>query len=338
MNWLVFMTSIENDEVLQKLGIVFVGYEVGSSLREQLHKINANIEFASVYDALPYRTTSMHYCYNDTTLKAGFNMFFQFYPQRVRVRFREHFGTSHMECQYKIMSYGISPEMLPVDHEGRMKKPFIERHIDRLRTLRYEGGDAMDVQAVEGTTATHYNSTIEVATDNDVLLGRGIPCQTHPGNIRLGKLIQSKQTEFIKSSKFDKTLMTYDIMKVMHNKYNSRFLEKDPKDGTWKVCSTDIARNKVSYGFRSLVKSQRKYGGGSSTSSLSSSSSLSVKVRSNNKCKGGSNYNPKDGGQSYCENMFCGIDFTGRDATRSNRTSSSINNNNNNRLEKKTKD
>ena len=294
------MSAIEHDEMAQKVGVVFIWYEVLAKFTSQVHKMKKLLDNYSIFDSVPYRITSTHYCYSDTAFKNGFNMLFRFFPRHVRVRFNDHYGTSHMEAQYKLMSFGITPDMLPINHEGLVKETFIETLIGKLQlrasitshetkpttTIPTAQSFGMMMGSVVSPTATSRTAPflltpssqsssqlpplpllqydpdiVEVASDNDVLLGRGLPCQSHPGNVRLGQLIKDHQSEFNELKKTDKTKLTYKIVNIIQNDYGGRFLEKDPKRaGMWRICSTDVARNKVSYGFRSLVKLQRRKG------------------------------------------------------------------------------
>ena len=226
-----------------------------------------------------------------------------------------------MECQYSMMSYGISPEMLPVNFEGEMNYEFNELQIRRMkrsaaeaasssagagavtngaRTTSSARANTITEQVLNHDNANHISDggtstartngnsavdVIEVATEKDVLLGRGIPMQRHPGNVRLRKLIEDRQDEFWRATKFEKTVIAYDIMKSVQNEWGGRFLERQQPSqsttsaaaaggglGTWKVCSDHVARNKVSYGFRSLRKKKARRLGNTTSTSTSTTS------------------------------------------------------------------
>ena len=154
-----------------------------------------------------------------------------------------------MECQYALMSYGISAQMLNVDQDGNIKKSMVADYIARHSTR--------DSQSIDASTACGDFSTIEMATDKDVLLGRGKPYQNHPGNVQLKKLIDARREEFNGAPKFQKTVISWEILKMMQKEYNARFLERDEATGRWKECEDEAARIKVAYGFRSRPKAQQ---------------------------------------------------------------------------------
>ena len=192
----------------------------------------------------------------------------------------------HVECQYALMSYGLPSSLFPYDHEGNMKNDFIDRCIKSSKAA-YPESELVVTDTVKSCSDagedTDINMTghnigdyVEVATDRDVLLGRGVPYQSHPGNIHLAKLIEEKDESFSKASKFDKTVITWELVKVIQDEYSGRFLERDCDGdnagasdaanatsaagggGAWRVCTNEAARAKVAVGFRSRLKMQRR--------------------------------------------------------------------------------
>ena len=175
------------------------------------------------------------------------------------------------------MSFGIPYTNLCVDQDGILKEDFVSNYIETRKRI-----EAATAQAEEAKRQLQGNATniVEVATDNDCLLGRGRPFQSHPGNIRLSRVIEEHQAEFDNASKFEKTIITWRIVTLMKDQLNARFLERDDGgaggdnnggagavgsgSGAWRVCIDEAARAKIAYGFRSGHKSQarRSKGGG----------------------------------------------------------------------------
>lgn len=156
------------------------------------------------------------------------------------------------------MSFGIPTSLLGVDHEGILKNGIVEQHIERLRAICEAKKLKYGERGVNGTT-----KHVVTATDQDVLLGRGKPYQTHPGNLQLAKILQDREDEFNSATKSQKTAITWEILRRIQNEFGGRFLERDENDAndigiTWQVCSSETARNKVAYGFRSRVKMQKR--------------------------------------------------------------------------------
>ena len=170
----------------------------------------------------------------------------------------------HIECQYALMSFGIPASMLAIDHDGVLKREVVDQHIDRLKAITEAKRLKYGLVSKSGTAT----KDIVLATDKDVLLGRGKPFQSHPGNLALAKIIQEKEDEFHAASKHQKTQMTWEILRTIQTQFGGRFLERDDNgciDGeegkrgvTWKVCTAEAARNKVAYGFRSRAKMHKR--------------------------------------------------------------------------------
>ena len=112
-------------------------------------------------------------------------------------------------------------------------------------------------------------------TPHDVLMGRGVPIQTHKGNLTLAKLIEKDAKDHKEGSRFQKTFLTWKILKIIKEDNGGRFLEKiddsspspssspasvigEADSGSyWKEVDDMVARAKIAYGFRSLLKMQR---------------------------------------------------------------------------------
>ena len=309
-NWYQLMTAIQ-DESIQIRGSVLVAYEVDNDdndsksnnssssnrlfIKERLSSINMYLE------ALPLRTASVHYCFNNANFKSIINLYKQhindYNDTKNRLQF--HCG-NHIECQYELLRYGIPAELFLFDHEGNMKHGIIDMCIQQIQNESNKYfPTTTTTTTTDVATAEHHPSSccgcgcggccIEIAKDTDVLLGRGVPYQKHPGNVKLSKLIEERMEEFISaSSKFEKTILTWEIVKKMKDEpYNARFLEKKKNNvsssssgddnnnsttrtagtrtctctssvGTWKICSDEAARYKVAVGFRSNIKMGRR--------------------------------------------------------------------------------
>ena len=180
---------------------------------------------------------------------------FQYFEKHANeMRFREYCGQSFTECQYTLMGYGIPNNGLIEDENGqRINNEYIQNYIQRqiLQEQRDQHRHREEQEDPNGIS-----SKIVRATDNDVVLGRGTPYQTHPGNIRLTDLTKQWFDEYhFSNSKVDKTIITWDIVRTIQNKFGGRFLQKDPDDvNYWRIVDDETARQKVAYGFRSIIK------------------------------------------------------------------------------------
>jgi hypothetical protein len=85
-------------------------------------------------------------------------------------------------------------------------------------------------------------------TPNDVLFGRGKAIKEHPANIVLYRLADERRLEYEMSSKWEKTVTTYEIMALIKERHG-RFLKME--GGNWVEVDSEVAREKVGHVFRS---------------------------------------------------------------------------------------
>ena len=170
-----------------------------------------------------------------------------------------------MEAQYDLMSFGIAVSSIPVDHNGNKKERVVLSCIEHMKALEAGEGRTSHVttsiDAPPSSTAETPSSTDKfvVADDKDVLLGRGVPIQSHPGNIHLSKIIDDRMEEFLNAPKSQKTIITWEIVDHVKKDVKGRFLEMDKDMGTWIVAEDTAARSKVAVAFRSRLKKDRKH-------------------------------------------------------------------------------
>ena len=342
--------ALWNDETAQRRGIVFVGYAVHDrhgqeylgghrqNKKKRHHQfINEFISLPKFREAAPDRPTALHYCYNSTVMHTILQIQQKISTKEFRLRFQTHYG-SHVECQYKLMSFGIHPSMLSVDEEGNLRNYMVNNYIETQRMKEdgtpsivsyYPTNSSRRTSSTTSTRTTASSTTSrgssncndeclttvaeetlavtndKVATrdrgpsirsaqssvsviqqtvphkdvhDYDVLLGRGRFCQFNAGNLHLAKIIQQNSDRHRKmGTKVEKKEICWTIVKLIQQEYGGRFLERvsssssassstrnttlaknEDYDMFWKEVPDDVARNKVAYGFRSLVKMQKK--------------------------------------------------------------------------------
>jgi hypothetical protein len=113
------MRSVEDDEDVQKRGIVACIYCVGAGLDLWLIR-----KWGRVRKALPLRTNSVHACYNDLRMIPVFSLITFIMHTHSRMRFRTHYGSDE-ECQSQLSSFGIPISALPVSPRGEFN---LENH------------------------------------------------------------------------------------------------------------------------------------------------------------------------------------------------------------------
>ena len=91
------MTIIQNDVDVQKRGIVFVLYEVGRTLAQVRTQWKKRMGGVPLWrDGIPMKLVCTHFCYTDYMINALINVLHRFQGQKLRVRFRDHYGTCYV--------------------------------------------------------------------------------------------------------------------------------------------------------------------------------------------------------------------------------------------------
>jgi hypothetical protein len=156
-----------------------------------------------------------------------------------------------MECIYKLMTFGIPSDALPISPSGELKR---QRQLDWLNVRREQ-------EAVAGKETRNQIVVprIVVPGPHDVLLGRGKPLQRHPGNLRYHHIIESFEDRYESAMKLEKTTIAKEIVQQIKDA-EGRFLKQD--NTGWVEIDDAAARYKVSHTFRnhriSIKSNQQK--------------------------------------------------------------------------------
>jgi hypothetical protein len=149
------------------------------------------------------------------------------------------------------MTFGIPVDWLPVNYEGELKT---NTHAKWVARREVKDSNMMCSGKHEG---------IDLPSHNDVTLGRGKPCQDHPGNVRMRDLVDMHLDEY-KSSKIlgQKTFLAEKIVASMKQS-SCRFLKRNA-DGWWLDVPDEEAVVKVLKTFKTALSTLASQGGGGS--------------------------------------------------------------------------
>jgi hypothetical protein len=147
-----------------------------------------------------------------------------------------------MECRFSLMTFGIPNHILPLDNNGNLKAGLVQAFVAKRR-------------AIEDAQRETIGDRIDYPLKDDVLHGRGRPYQEYAGNAFLSRIFNARRDEYNNASRFDKTVIAYDIVKMIHER-GGRFIQRDEATGGWTVVSDSVAREKISSGFRTRTRRQ----------------------------------------------------------------------------------
>ena len=167
---------------------------------------------------------------------------------------------------YKLQTYGIPTEALPLDEEGNLT---LDHHLNWIEQIRAK--EAAEALQDSTTVGIKPSSIVMVPRRFDVLLGRGKTIAEHTGNLRAFHIVEMNRQRYERAGKYEKTQIAEKIVHMIQESYG-RFLKRDQGDdhnggeiGTigsycWIETTTEEARDKISHCFRRLreLKSKQK--------------------------------------------------------------------------------
>jgi len=125
------------------------------------------------------------------------------------------------------------------------------------------GADA-SAASITGTDPSQYANwplkNIRDPSPNDILCGRGVGTNHHPGNKRYRKLVEDRKIEYVNvKRKRDKSVVALDIVKKWRSQSPpGRFLRMDDKTGLWSDVGDKKAREKTSQALREKAPQIRR--------------------------------------------------------------------------------
>lgn len=240
----MLMTVARDNIDVQKRGLV--GLFWARELKFDDIKVRS-IVHARIIPVMPVHFRSIHTCLptiSSPIVEMVKSMHIYVVGPKLRQRMRIHQGSA-IECLYTLQTFGIQSHQIPINtNTGKIKPQSHLRWLDFQRTR-----EKMIVKDKEF-------HGIECPEQNDILLGRGWPTMSHPGNAIFRNLIEVRSEAYnTAESKRDKTIIAWSIVSEL-KEAGSRFLRE--KSGWWMEVSDEVARAKVSVGFRDIRKAKMK--------------------------------------------------------------------------------
>ena len=153
------------------------------------------------------------------------------------VRYRFYSGElTSLESQYKLMSYGINIQDLPVTHSGSLKT---KKHAQWVKFRKMvEDSNAED----HDEAVSHWE---QYPLLNDVLFRRG-GISTHYGNITFQELMLANLDDYNAATSYAEKRSIRDIIISAVQGHQGRFLEYNTTYGCWaKIDDMSVIHNKV---------------------------------------------------------------------------------------------
>lgn len=253
------MAMSSNEDIdTQMRGMVFVFYKAGPN---QKYDGKAGRENIKILYALPIMFVSLHFCFDNPKFNPMLSILLttmESFQSSLLARVKTHHSKlagaytcrihdivlsthilslsvsgTHMEIQYKLLTFGIPMKVFPVTIEGEAK---VDQHLEWIQQRRIREESIQD------------SKLITVPGPFDVIMGRDRLAQEHPGNFHYLDAIETHLVMYDTLSKVKKTKLSDQIVDGIHES-GGRFLKRD-KTG-WIEIDDRTARYKVSMAFRS---------------------------------------------------------------------------------------
>ena len=105
-------------------------------------------------------------------------------------------------------------------------------------------------------SSSQRRNRIDDPTPVGVLLGRGKPVQSHPGNQRMLRIVDEHRARYLQAERKDKHEIIEEIMRILQE-CGGRFLTRVDYENYWIEVSHSIAYRKVGHAFRSKARTTR---------------------------------------------------------------------------------
>jgi len=245
-NWYQIMTVLEENEEIQKKGVVKVVNCFGEWRSSVGQFIDFILKTERIIAAWPFRTCAFHLCYDQPAVRTFLNLVHVLVGKNGRLRERTHFG-SKLEVQYTLMQFGVNLQHCLSPGEGVLSQASIEAYI-RERQEKEAAARRLEEQSATPGFALF-------PTKMDVLCGRGPPFHSWHGNAHLTGLVIEYAEQYMEATeRVTKTLTTIHILNSV-KQGGGRFLRRTTEG--WEEVPEKAAQEKISQIMRAELRKRR---------------------------------------------------------------------------------
>ena len=158
---------------------------------------------------------------------------------------------SPTEILYSLKTFGIPVDQIPSDLSPNCST-ILKNQIKWCEMNEAKDNSRMNNQL----SFTASLQIIQCPGQKDILLGKGRQIMKHPGNIEMRLLLESKWHEWENATNQEKAGVARSVLREIKDNFG-RFLKEDPNNGWFIPVDDETARQKISIGFRDLMKRKR---------------------------------------------------------------------------------
>lgn len=250
-SYMYFWMAAAEDVESQQKGVVFLVWPGTSQSIKNIPCQKERMLHMKCNGAAPIRIAAVHFCFpNEPFYHFLRSIHAMSMGRAYRLRLKFHVGEG-MELQYRLKSYGIPVDLIPITDTGNIKTTHLKQWM-RLRKI-------VEVGMTPDGTKTNEVSIVECPRSNDVIFRPGTSMLCHPGNVVFRGLIESKQDR-ITVKRAEKEEVALEIIREVE-KSGGRFLIWD-NGGWWSEAKdVDLICTKIAISYRDFktkVQSQNQ--------------------------------------------------------------------------------
>jgi len=231
-------------EKTQLKGVVAIMYSIGN-FKDRSNGVGVR-EHTRLRLSLPRRNVAIHCCLDDPTqyilIRAGLAVV----NAKLRAQIRVHYG-SHLECHYRLSTYGISTQTLPLTATYEVN---MHRHLNWVESCLRRNKTNFGAAPAQKTDFC----TQPTATD---VLYRGGSKSKNAGNGHLRSLVAEWSQIYDYGSNDTKRKVVNEMINEIHRS-GGRFLSQvDGQESVWAIVPVDEVRLKITQSFRNRRRKVR---------------------------------------------------------------------------------
>jgi hypothetical protein len=151
------------------------------------------------------------------------------------------FNVTHTIFSWRLQPFFFS---LPLEQEGEEQSKRCPQEESASETSASKNVASSNFDSEIGTGSTVSSSEL---SQDDILLGRGVPIQRHPGNIRMHHLVKSYRKRYQAATRAKKAAIIQEVLQKL--KCNgARFLKLEANSDLWEVAKGQAEYDKISHG------------------------------------------------------------------------------------------
>mmetsp|Transcript_18565 Transcript_18565/g.42889 ORF Transcript_18565/g.42889 Transcript_18565/m.42889 type:complete len:546 (+) Transcript_18565:513-2150(+) len=197
------------------------------------------------YASLPVRIASWQHYYMDTIyFRFFYKLYVFFHDKRYLSIHKAHFG-SQMELRYKLNSYGIPNDLLPLSHKGILK---FEHHHNFLNMQK--------AKLRSNPNDPNFREIVVCPRENDVVFRKGTAFKNNRGNDLYRELLRDRSLVYFQGDRATRREISLSIAQEIEDK-NGAFLEW--KNKMWLVIrNQEDIRKKIAASFKQYNRDKNK--------------------------------------------------------------------------------